>query len=213
MADGHERPVAFGTEPDRLVRAGLVAMRGEGLGPRQRQLHRTPDFARRDRGEDLVRPDIALAAEAATDERVAHAHGFRRDGERRGERHAHTPYPLRRIVESQPSIAPVGDRSRRFHRVVVAVGGAIDVLDAHCCARESLVDVADARVRLRVGREGNALIERLAKVDGRGLLLVAHAHEPGGIHRLLEGFGDDQRDRLSLVLDAIALQRQWRLHR
>ena len=116
-------------------------------------------------------------------------------------------------MQSQPSIAPVGDRSRWFHRVVVAVGGAIDVLDAHRGARESLVDVADTGVRLRVGLERNALIERLAKVDGRGLLLVAYAHEPGGIHRLLEGFGDHQRDWLSLVLDAIALQRQWRLHR
>ena len=82
VLDAEQHPVGVGGEPDRLLHPRLVADAGELVGPAQVQLHRPPRHPRRRGGEDLVRPDVALGAEAAAGVRGDDAHVGRVDPER-----------------------------------------------------------------------------------------------------------------------------------
>jgi hypothetical protein len=72
-----------------LDRVGAVRRYVKDLLPRQRDLHRPPEFSRRDRRQDGVGIDPELAAESAADERADQAYVLngdfqgRRDGYRK----------------------------------------------------------------------------------------------------------------------------------
>ena len=90
------------------------------------------DDPRRHRGERDVRPRRALAAEAAADEVVDHAHVLLVEPEERREPLAHAEDALRRVVERQVSRSPC-------HTAIVACGSiGLWFSTASCTSRRRL---------------------------------------------------------------------------
>ena len=179
----------------------------EHLRPLQRELHGTPDLARRHRREEDVRPDRALAAEAAADVRIDHSHILGGNSERLGDHFTRASDVLRRVVESELAALPMRDRPVRLHRVVVLHRRLVDGVHLHFGLGERLHPVAPLLRRrtsrhLRRARVCLCLFE----IDPGLGILVAHPQLRGGIVRLLQRLGHDDRDRLAVVANARVLE-------
>src|SRR5690606_40902482 len=77
MADAGQPPLLRRADRQRLDRCRLIAMAREGLRAGQHELYRPAELTGRHRRQELMRPDPALAAEAAANELVLHAHPAR----------------------------------------------------------------------------------------------------------------------------------------
>src|SRR6266576_5824165 len=82
VANRPQLPVGVGAERHPLLGLGLIAVRGERIGARKHELERPAELASGERGENLVRPDVALAAEAAAEKVVLDADPVRLEIER-----------------------------------------------------------------------------------------------------------------------------------
>jgi hypothetical protein len=213
-------PVAPGR--DGLHHARLVAHVRVHLRAGEHELDGPADDPRRGRREQLVRPNVALGAEAAAGVRADHAHRLRRQPEHARENDLRAVAVLHRVVDGEPVAVPLGQRRRGLHRVVVPRG--LDVGRLHPARRR-------AQAGLQVALAEVDLVEEVARVLGRlvGVLrlarraldrrlarhgeragLVAGADEPGAVPGRLQRLGQHDRDRLALVADLVALHRHER---
>jgi hypothetical protein len=111
--------VGVTAERHELHNLRLVADIGVHLRPGEHQLHRPAGDPRRRGSQHLMRPDIALSAEAAARVRADHAHILRRDVQHGGEHELCTVTVLDRVVAGQPVTLPMGECGRRLYRIVV----------------------------------------------------------------------------------------------
>ena len=157
-----------------------------------------------------MRPDIALAAEAAAQEVRHDIDLFRRYAEHDRHQLLGAEDVLGRFIECQRAVAlPDRRRGVRLHLIVVAIGGRIGLLDPDGAGRDTLVGIADRRADRP---------QKLWRIDGlhrhvraehqRPLGLVFDADQRPGMARLVERRRDHQRDRLAGVVDLVVLQRQ-----
>ena len=215
VPDGDERPIFLCAERYALLGLRAAADRPEHLRPRKRELHRTSCALRRQRGEHHMRPRRAFAAEAAADEGRDDPHALGRDAERLRHRFTHARDVLRRVVEREPLALPRRDRRVRLHRVVRLHRRGIGLLDAHFSATKRLVRIAPRHRRLALRH----LLHRISvtlcalEVELRPLLAVAHLHDVGRSRGVLECIGDDQRNRLAVVVHDVVLQERERAPR
>jgi hypothetical protein len=142
VLDAQQPPLGVGGEPDRLLHPGLVADRRELVGPTQVQLHRPPRHPGGRGGEHLVRPDVALAAEAAAGVRRDDAHVRRVDPERLADDRDDRGPGLHGVPQGEAVAVPPGDGAGGLHRVVVPGRLDVGLLDADGGLRAGGVDVA-----------------------------------------------------------------------
>ena len=145
-----------GREPDRLLHPRLVADGAELVGPPQVQLHRPPDDPGRRGGEDLVRPDVALAPEAAAGVRGDDPHVVGLDAERRADDGDHRRARLHRVPEREAVAVPRGDGAGGLHRVVVPRRLHVGLRDPHGGRGPRRVHVALVEHRRVVTEGGRA---------------------------------------------------------
>ncbi len=200
-----EAAVGGRSQRDALNRARPETDRAEHLRPRQRDLHRAADQLRRHRRQDGMRPQRALTAESAADELRHDAHARRRQAEDLRELAPRAHDALRRLVHREPVAIPLRDRRVRFHRVVVFNRNHIGVVHFYGGLRERGGRIAFAEVG--VAAAGSRFVLRgIVEARDRGCLRVAGAHQRRGVGRVLEGVGDDHRDRLTIVVHDVVLQ-------
>ena len=185
-----------------------MADRAVHLVAREHQLDRPAEHARREDAQDLRPGEDRLRAEAAAEEGRADQHVLRRDAEKRREGRARHDQRLVRRVERQPVAVPRGDDRMRLHRVVVLRRRL--VARRRCAWRPR---PARPRRRRATTPGGMPIADRLrhealadVEADARRLRLVARREQRGAFGRRLQRLGDDERDRLVGVADAVVLQ-------
>ena len=215
MTDRRQLSVAARSQQHALLGERPAADRSEHLRSGQRELYRPLELPRGDRGQNHVRPHRALATEAATDERRNDAHIVRRNTERLGDRLAHARDILRRVVEREPIAFPTRDGGVRLHRVVMFHRRRVHRLDADLRLCNSGVEIAPRERCRRTPRllRNIGVASRLIEAEHWRLQLVEYAQKRRGIGRALESVGDDQRDRLSVVMNDVVLQQRERAPR
>ena len=114
---------------------------------------------------------------------------------------------LRGIVQDQAVPLPLGDRGVRLHRVMMMDRRGVDLVDPHGRLRQSTLDVTPAlvarfsRVRVRVGTGESA-----QEVEPRPKPARNAAARRGCLPRLLQCFGNDDRDGLIVIEDLVVLE-------
>jgi hypothetical protein len=119
-------------------------------------------------------------------------------------RHRHT---LTRRIDRERIALPRGNNRMRLHRIVILRRGLVGLRDRGFRRSELILDIAALRLRREAGadglqREGFAGI----KADPRRLGRVAWRKQACAFGRGFERFGNDDRDRLTDIADAIVLQ-------
>src|SRR6266446_444672 len=104
---------------------------------------------------------------------------------------------------------PDGRRHVRLHLVVVAIGRRVGLLDLDGAGRDSTVGLADRRRdRPEELRRVDGVLRRLRAEHHGSLGLILDVDQRAGMRRLVERRGDDERDRLTGVVDLVVLQHQ-----
>ena len=191
MPHRHQMALFVRREAQLLHGARAIAVGGEHLRPRHRELHRLADHLRRHRGERRRRPGVALAAKAAADIGTDHVHIGLLDAEQRGQRLLRAGNALRRCPDGQPVAIPARDRRVRLHRIVMFDRRDVGGIDLHrrlrrtpqsgSPRRESGGRVAIAEILRRIG-----LAEHRIHRRDRLVAPIAHAHQRGGGIGLLQ---------------------------
>ena len=204
VREGGDAPVFGGADADALRRRRTVVDEIGGLRARQRDLDRPPDLFGGDRGEDHLRPDAGLAAEAAADERREHAHILGREGERLGDGAAGGTDHLVAGADQQLAVSPGDGAGMRFERGGIMDRRRVAAVEHHRGGGQRRIEIADvdrrqeaelvvALHRLRV------LIEAIAAGLG-----MDDDQRRGVAGDALVG-GDDDRDRLAVMEDRIGI--------
>ena len=118
MFNGGELSVSARPDGQLLNRIGPMADRGEHLGARQHQLHRSLRDPRGKRRERHVWPGAQPCAERTTHERHQHAHAGWIDAERGRQRVAHAMRILRRVMDGERVAVPHRDGGEQADRVI-----------------------------------------------------------------------------------------------
>ena len=168
-----------------------------------------------ERGEDLLGKRAALGAESAADVLGDDAHVLLLDPECAGDRVAHAEHVLRR----GPHLESVGVRiwgggdGARFHRGARDARGGEEDLGGHAVGAKGALEVAIAP-RLAARDVVVHIGVNFRRAFGRRRIHVAHAvervelrgHLLGRVLRLVRGLRDDHRERLSHIVDLVAVQ-------
>ena len=140
-----------------------------------------------------------------------------RDREQVSDRELAGPDAHRRVVHRQPVAVPARRRRRRLERVVVVRRHVVRGVDDDLGGGQRRVDVAAF-----VARRHQAAEQHLRLVGGvstlvdrrdRAARLVHDVDQRGGVLRSLVAVGDDDRDRLAVVVHEVVLQREEALAR
>ena len=210
MANAGQFTVLVGAERNRLDRRRLVADHRIHLRARKLDAHRPVQHSRRERGQQRMRPDISLPAEAAA-QKMGHD-GDLLDRHAEHDRHQFLGPEdvLGGLIERQRAVRIPDSRSRmRLHLIVMAIRRRVGLFDPHGAVSYSLVGVADRRCDWP---------EELWRIDGlvgylaieydRLLSLVFRTDQCPGMHRLIARRCDHQCDRLAGVVDLVVLKRE-----
>ena len=194
-AQGHRLPaLRLRADLGVLLRAGqLQPDRPAGdLGGRRRQ--------------DLVRPDIPLAAEAAAGMRRDRAHVLWRDPERGAVDRRRVEIGLGGVPQGQPIAVPRRHRGRGLHRIVVARRLEVALPDGARRLRQARLDATLGLPGL--GEMIRRDFEPAAARDHRHVALDAHPDERCGLLGGLDALGQHDRHRLAFPLDPVILHRR-----
>ena len=164
-----------------------------------------------------MRPGPQRRSEGAADERRHDPDVLLRDVEDVGDLLAVVIHPLRLVIEREVLALPVGDGDVRLDRVVMLARVDIGRLDPH----RRRLPARHRRCRARPRPAGRpSPSPRWAGVRGRYRTpscasdrLVFDLDQIGGVGRLLQRLGDDERDRLAVELHLRVLQHMQLLAR
>ena len=157
-----------------------------------------------------MRPDIGLAAEAATQELRHDVDLLRRYAEDDRHQLLRAEDVLRRFIERQRAVGvPDGQRCGRLHLVVMAIRRGVGPLDRDRGSRDGRVGIAHRRSDgPQELRRIDGVLRRL-RAEHHGLpRLVFDPDQRTGVGCLIERAGDHQRNRLAGVVDLLVLKRQ-----
>ena len=155
-------------EADFLFHPGLIADAGKLILAPQVQLHCASRHPRAGGGQNLMRPDIALRAEAAAGMGRDHADVFGPHAQGRGDDRRHVHARLHGIPQCQLSVFELRHRARGFHGVVMTGGLDIGLRDLQIGPGQSGVDVAQVEIIAHEARLGRRLALASATDDRAG---------------------------------------------
>ena len=199
MTDRDQLAVAARAQADPLN--GRRAMRGvvRHQRTRQRDLDRTAHRARAERRKDGIRANAALSAEAAADEGRDDANAVLRHADLVGEVTPRPANDLLRRPDCEMVAVPPRDGGMRLHHHVTLVRRGVGLVNGHCGRGERVVEIADPDIGLALMRLGTS--PRCGEIEGAFFARIIDPNQRRRSTSLLEGFGDDQRDRLMIMLD------------
>ncbi len=207
VGDRVERAVGLGSERHALDRRRPIAEPVHLLAG-QHEPHRALQLLRREHGQHHLILRTQARAERAADERRHDAHIVRVHAEYAADIALHVLHALRLVVDRQLAVAvPPHRRGKQLHRIVMLDRDEIFGLVAHSGRRIGFRRVA-ARLIGFVDDEG--LIEPRVQVGDVGFRLVFDPDERRREARNLPLFGHHQRDRLSVELDLVIVERAER---
>ncbi len=143
--DGADAPRPVGADRHALTAGGPVSDAAVVLLAGEHQFDRASHLPGRERGEQLVRPRGARAAERAADERGDHPDLVAGNTERVGVGLLRPADALHLVPHGEPVAVPAGDGRRDLHRVVVVAHDRVAQIGDHRGAAQRVVGVA-ARV-------------------------------------------------------------------
>ena len=187
-------------DADALDRRRSVGGVVHQLRPGERNLDRPPRRLRRERRHDRVGAHPQFSAEPAADIRRDDADLLLGDQQRLAHV-AHRPSdhlvagPQRQFVA-----VPRRDGGVRLHHHVALVGRGIGGVELHRRAGEGAREVTARGLHLVALGDRRAVLDRLQLVLALGAGII-DADALGGVARLLERLGDDDRDRLIVMFD------------
>ena len=203
MTDRRDRAVLCRAEADALNRRRAMGRVVEHQRTGQRHFHRASRRARAERREQRVRANEQLAAEAAANVGRDQPHVLLWQPERlRQIRHAPVDHLVR--CPDRDSVAiPGGNRGVRLHHRVRLVGRGVGRIELDGRGGEGAREIAHRRIRRSAddARRRRGRVLRRSQVERA---VGAHVLDANALRRgagLFEGLGDDQADRLVIVLD------------
>ena len=207
VIDRCEMPVLVGAEAERLPGRRAMPDRAEHLLAPGDQLDRTADQAGGHDAQHLRRPDGALGAEAAAEERALNMDVGGVDAEQAGDPGLRHRHPLARRIEEQPVAVPARHHRVRLHRVVVLRRRVVGRLDPAVGVGQTGRHVAAGLVR-RAADADRVRHETLGLVEaGAGRLhRIGRTQQQRAFRGGLQRLGDHHRDRLVGVAHMIVLQ-------
>jgi hypothetical protein len=208
VANAGELPASVRSQLDRLDRRRLVAYHRIHLRARQLDADGPVERPGGDRGQQRVRPDVSLAAEAAAQEM-----GYDGDLLERNAKHDRNQFlgaedVLGGLVECQPAARIPGRHRRvRLHLIMVAIRCRVGVRDPKDALANALLGVADGRgdwpqELWRIDRR----LRRLPVKEDRPISPILDGGQRCGVHGLVASRCDDQGDRLAGIMNFIVLQ-------
>ena len=216
MRDRGQLPVAGRAQPNALDRRGPMGGVVDHHRPRQRDLDRPPRRLRPQRREHRIGAEEQLPAKTAADIGRVDPDVLRRHAQRDRQIALRPGDHLVRGPHRQFVTVPRGDARERFHHRMAFVRGGVDRVERHRRGGERALEIPHP-VDLGRGFAVAATLDRSGRRE-RGQIVAAllahivHADRAGGGAGLFERIGDDQRDRLVIMLDHGATEQRRGIH-